>query len=643
MDLNQKALNYIQVLSAEMIRKANSGHTGVALGASTILYALFKDHYRFDVSGENINRDRFVLSAGHASALYYSILYTFGFDYKIEDLENFRQIGSITPGHPERNEALGIDCSTGPLGQGVANAVGMAIASKRMAEIYNVQKMKVFDNKIYCFVGDGCLMEGVAQEAISLAGTLGLNNLILLYDCNKVTIDGTLEISNHEDTASKFVAQGFNVVEVSNGNDYLQVTKAIEKAKKSTKPCVIIFNTKIGFNSDVEGKNVIHGRPLSDEEFQNLKNKLGVTTTMFIPKAVLRFCKETTIKNQKYFEEWEKKLLLYQSTHPELYKSLANYKLQLKFQAEKIYKNFSGDISGRDANFKILNEVALKNTSLIGGSADLTASTKTLIENAGAISKNSFRGRNINFGIREHAMGAVCNGISLYDNSRTFCSTFLSFSNYMMPAIRMSAMMNLPVWFMFTHDSIFVGEDGPTHQSIEQLGQLRLVPSLHVFRPCDAVELCDLYEIALNMQSPCAFVLSRQKLPVLSSGKKTKYGMYVISECSNADLTLLASGSEVSMCFKAKDLLEKDGIKCQIVSAPCIELFEKQSKQYRSSILNGKVVAVEASNDNIWYRYTKNVFSINDFGHSGKPDDVAKHMKYTYKHLYKFCLNALKN
>ncbi len=644
MNLNQKALNYIQTVSAEMIKKANSGHTGVALGATTILYALFKDHYRFDIFGENINRDRLVLSAGHASALYYTLLYGFGFDYTIEDLENFRQVGSKTPGHPEVNPKLGIECSTGPLGQGVANAVGLAIASKRYAEIFNMQKFQIFDNKIYCFVGDGCLMEGVALEAISLAGSLNLNNLILLYDCNKITIDGKLDISNREDVVKKFKSQGFNVVVCKNGNDYNSVTKSIDKAKHfSTKPTIVIFHTKIGYNSDLEGQNTVHGKPLDDVQFENLKRKLGITTSMFIPNGVLKYLRQSTQKNNEYFEEWKKKLVLYETTHPELFKMLQTYSNEVKLQKDKLYKLFSEPISERDANHLILNEVSSKINCLVGGTADVSASTLVYIDNNKAINSDDFRSRNIHFGVREHAMGAICNGISLFNNSRSFCSTFLAFSNYMIPSIRMSALMNLPIWYFFTHDSIYIGEDGPTHQSIEQLGCLRMIPNLLVFRPCDCYELCDVYEIALERKNPCCFVLAKQVLPLFSVKGKASYGAYVAMEEKEPMMTLMASGSEVEMAIEAKKALNIIGVTCQVVSVPCLELFEEQSKIYKNSILKGIVVAIEASNDNSWFKYTQNVFNLSSFGTSGKGEEVAKYLGFTVNKLLRFCKSLIKN
>lgn len=649
MDLNSKSLNYIKAISSEIIMKANSGHTGVALGGATILYALFKDHLKFDVSAQNINRDRFVLSAGHASALYYTILYAFGFDVSLEQLENFRQVGSVAAGHPEFDAIKGIDATTGPLGQGVAMSVGLAISMQHYKKLFNVQKGQIFDNKVYCFMGDGCLMEGVAQEALSLAGSLKINNLIMLYDYNKITIDGSLENSNMEDVGKKYAAMGFNVIYVSNGNDYKQVTKAIGKAKKEKqKPSMIIFRTKIGFGSAKENTKEIHGVPLTKEEFEDLKKKLGITTSMFIPNAVLKFCRQSTIKNNEKFEEWKKNLFIYQNTHPELYKQLANYELEPKIQVEKTLKMFQDvdNISGRDANKKIFNEIANKIPSMIGGSADLASSTKVYIEKGKDITTTDFSARNIFFGVREHAMGAVCNGISLFNLTRSFNSTFLAFSQYMMPAIRLSAMMKLPVWYYFTHDSIFIGEDGPTHQPIEQLGQLRLIPDLNVFRPADPVELIACYNVALKTQKPAAFVLSRQNLPVINKeyNAEIERGAYLHTHNANAKITFVASGSEVSMCLEASKLLEKENIFANIISVPSTSVFNGQKTSYKSSLLknNTCLIAVEASNDNYWYRITKNIFGLETFGLSGKGQDVAKKLGFTAKELAKYAKEVVK-
>lgn len=649
MNLTEKSINYLKAISCEIITKAQSGHTGVALGAATILFALFKDHLRFDTKAQNINRDRFVLSAGHASALLYTTLYAFGYDIDLNDLENFRQVGSATPGHPEYDMIRGIEATTGPLGQGVANSVGLAMAMKHYQKLFNVQKFHIMDSKVYCFMGDGCLMEGVAQEAISLAGSLKLNNLILLYDYNKMTIDGRLEKSNMEDVGKKYSAMGYKIIYVSNGNDYNQVTKAIEKAKKSAdKPVMVIFRTKIGFGSKREDQASIHGTALTEEEFAELKEKLGITTSMFIPNSVLKYCAQSKTRNDEYFEEWKTNLFLYQTTHPELYKHFENYAQQPKVNFDKVIKQvlLQEKVSGRDANKVLFNEVANKIPSLIGGSADLFASTKVYVDGGKDFESLDYAGRNIYFGVREHAMAGVSNGLALFDNSRVFNSTFLVFCQYMMPAIRLSAMMDLPVWYFFTHDSIYLGEDGPTHQPVEQLGQLRLIPNLHVFRPADVFEIAEAYNFALQTKGPVAFVLSRQNLPVISKqkNKNISKGAYLFSELAGAKIAVLATGSEVYLAVDAQKLLEKEGIKIDVISVPNLSLFERQNALYKTTMLKPykTLFAVEASNDNSWYKLTQNVFAINTYGKSGKPNEVAKAMNFTAKDFAKFVKETLK-
>lgn len=643
MNQNKKAVNYLQVLSAKMICQANSGHTGVALGASSIFYALFKEHFRFDVTGECLNRDRFVVSAGHASALYYATMHMFGFDLSMDDLKNFRQINSKTPGHPEIQASLGVDCSTGPLGQGVANAVGLAISSKRYAQNFNVQNFDMIDNKIFCFCGDGCLMEGVAQEAVSLAGNLGLDNLILIYDCNKVTIDGKIDITNTELIDKKFSAQNWEVITVKNGNDYKCVSKGIKKAKKKNgKPKLVICHTKIGYNSVYEDSNKIHGKPLSDQEYLQLKNKLEVSEDFFVPSEIYEFCQQATIQNKKYFDEWNQKFCLYGTTHPELYKKWIQFSsdtILLKENPAKLFPD--AKYAGRKANSILFKEISTKISSIMGGCADLANSTN-VVADGGAITKDDFRQKNINFGIREHAMAAVCNGISLFNNNISFCSTFLTFSNYLYPALRMSCLMKLKVWYFFTHDNITVGEDGPTHQPIEQLGQLRLYPNLKVFRPCDCIELIDCYKIALSYDGPCAFVISKSEQTKYSkTGKATVGAQLLYTQHQKPDITLLASGSDVELCFQAKKLLEKK-YSIDIVSIPCFSIFDELKQSTKNSFLKGTVIAVESSNDTCWYKITSNVFNITDFGKSGKGQDVAKNMGWTPQNLAKYIKEVCK-
>ena len=581
MNIVQKSINYLKAISAETISNAKSGHTGVALGASSILFAFFKDHYNFDASDSDfLNRDRFVLSAGHASAFYYTLLSMFGFDVSLQDLKNFRVYGSKTPGHPEYRMTDGVEVSTGPLGQGVANAVGMAIAESIMEERFNTVGFNIINHHTYCFVGDGDLMEGVAQEACSLAGALKLNKLILLYDSNNVTIDGPLNLTNKENVGKKFRAMGWNVVKVANGNSYNSCTRAIARAKKSGKPTIVIFKTTIGIGTDKEGTSAVHGAHLTPAELQAFKEKLKVKESFYIPSDVREFCMATTRRGKLNHEKWNQMLAMYSSTHPELYKSLMAFFDKRKINFERIVKNvakYDGQ-STRKINHYALNELAYQCPQLIGGTADVAPSTQAYIDNAGNYSYGYKRGKNIHFGVREHAMAGVANGISLYEDFITFDSTFLSFSNYMLPAIRMRAMMRLPILSFFTHDSLKVGQDGPSHQPIEQIGQLRSIIGNVVYRPCDYKELVAGYEICIKNSTPVSFILSRQDLPHI---EKTFYdgalmGGYILEENSQKpDIVLVASGSEVNLALLAqKELLKKHSV--NVVSMPSLEIFEKQ-------------------------------------------------------------------
>ena len=643
MNINQKCINYLRCLSAEMITNANSGHPGVALGATTILYALFKDHYLYDVKDHNfIARDRLVLSAGHASA--------FNFGLQEGDLKQFRQLDSITPGHPEYDVTNFVETSTGPLGQGIANAVGMAIGQTMLSSRFNINKYPVFDNYTYCFAGDGCLMEGVGQEAISLAGTLKLNKLILLYDCNNVTIDGNADMANNEKVAKKFKSMNWNVIKVSNGNSYFWVTRAIARAKKSkNKPTVIIFKTKIGYGTQNEGKNLIHGKPLGPDELAMYKKKFNVENPYDLPSDVKDVAYRTLKKNADAIEKWNNMFAIYKTSNPELYKQLASFMENKSVDVQKLVKDeiLTQNLSGRDANEIILNELSNKMPRLVGGTADLAPSTKAYIGQGGDYSAQNRRGKNIHFGVREHSMGAICNGITLYLKNPAFCSTFMTFSNYMLPPIRMSAMMKIPTWFMFSHDSYKVGEDGPTHQSVEQLGQLRLIPSLNVFRPSDAKELLACYKIALSNLHPSAFVLSKQTL----LNKNTNFedilkGGYIVSG-DRGDVEILATGSEVELALKVKDVLEDQDIKVVVASFPCLNVFDAQSKGYQKDVLSRAkmLVSLEASNDDVWYKYIGQNgvrIAIENYGKSAKSKDLDEYFGFNVNNVSKIIKNSLK-
>ena len=610
MKILDKTLNYVKSITAQIISNAGSGHTGASLGVSAIMLALFKDHYNFDVSDTDfLNRDRFVLSAGHACPLYYTLLSLFGFDVSLQDLKKLRTLDSRTPGHPELNVTDGVEVSTGPLGQGVANAVGMAIAQTIMAERFNSIGFPIIDNYTYCLAGDGDLMEGVAQEACSLAGTLGLNKLILLYDSNDVTMDGSINIANRENVAKKFKAMGWNVIRCNKGNNFYACSRAIARAKKSSLPTIIIFKTTIGIGTDKEGTSSIHGVALNGEELKVFNQKLGVFENFYIPNDVRDFCMESSRRGKLNHEKWNQNLAVYATSNPELYRQFVNFFDRKKIDLDKLSRNVYKweDLSGRELNKKILNEISEKLIQIVGGTADLMHSSCAYIENGGNYNAGNRRGRNIHFGVREHAMGAIVNGISLYEDFLPFCSTFLAFSNYMIPSIRMSAMMKLNIMYFFTHDSIYVGQDGPSHQPIEQLSQLRSIIGLKVFRPCDASELLAGYKFALSNKGPIAFVLSRQNMPIVD-GKFNEacQGGYILKQASkDADVVIYASGSEVSLALNVARELSKN-YSVSVVSFPCVELFEEQSTAYKNKVLQKSArlrVAIEASNDKVWYKY----------------------------------------
>lgn len=610
MKILDKTLNYVKSITAQIISNAGSGHTGASLGVSAIMLALFKDHYNFDVSDTDfLNRDRFVLSAGHACPLYYTLLSLFGFDVSLQDLKKLRTLDSRTPGHPELNVTDGVEVSTGPLGQGVANAVGMAIAQTIMAERFNSIGFPIIDNYTYCLAGDGDLMEGVAQEACSLAGTLGLNKLILLYDSNDVTMDGSINIANRENVAKKFKAMGWNVIRCNKGNNFYACSRAIARAKKSSLPTIIIFKTTIGIGTDKEGTSSIHGVALNGEELKVFNQKLGVFENFYIPNDVRDFCMESSRRGKLNHEKWNQNLAVYATSNPDLYRQFVNFFDRKKIDLDKLSRNvykWEG-LSGRELNKKILNEISEKLIQIVGGTADLMHSSCAYIENGGNYNAGNRRGRNIHFGVREHAMGAIVNGISLYEDFLPFCSTFLAFSNYMLPSIRMSAMMKLNIMYFFTHDSIYVGQDGPSHQPIEQLSQLRSIIGLKVFRPCDASELLAGYKFALSNKGPIAFVLSRQNMPI-ADGKfnEASQGGYILKQASkDADVVIYASGSEVSLALNVARELSKN-YSVSVVSFPCVELFEEQSTAYKNKVLQKSArlrVAIEASNDKVWYKY----------------------------------------
>ena len=654
-EINQgKIIDQLRCLGIDMISEANSGHPGIVLGAAPILYTLYAHHLRFDPLNPNyFNRDRFVMSAGHGSALLYATLYLAGFPITLDDLKNFRQIDSITPGHPEYEVTPGVDASTGPLGQGIAMAVGMAMAEANLRARYNNGKKEVIDYYTYVLAGDGDLMEGVSYEACSLAGTLKLNKLIVLYDSNDVCLDGKTSMTFNDNVSMRFISLGWNVITVNDGESYEAISKAIDEAKNSTdKPTLIEVKTVIGKHSSLEGTNLVHGTPLSREEVTAIKEKLGVRD---IPFTV----SQNICDDFRYFVE--KRCSSLSEKFDKTVASLSEEEQEeLKFfmgndKAIPI-KNFiytpTEDLleSPRDTSSRLLNSVVKDSPFILGGSADLFAANRTYIKDAGDFSANNYLGKNIFFGVREHAMGAILNGLAL-SGFRVYGSTFLSFSDYMKPAIRMAAMMKLPVIYIFTHDSISVGEDGPTHQPVEQLLGLRSTPNLEVFRPADANEVIGSYKaISETVSGPSVITLSRNKLPILETTNVVgvSHGGYVVFDTERKPSGIvIATGEEVHQAIEvAKRLLVK-GIAIRVVSMPNLNRFLKQDEEYIESVLPVEVrkIVVEAGSSFSWNRLIFNdkyLITLDTFGASGKKDDVYKKFGFDVDSLGEKIENLLK-
>ncbi len=630
--------NFTRVTSCLEIEKANSGHPGVALGASAIFVALYKNMFFNPKDPKYINRDRVVFSAGHASALIYATLHLFGFNVTKKDLQSFRQLKSKTCGHPEIDLG-GIDASTGPLGQGIGMSVGLAVAERYLGEKYKTKEEKsLIDHYTYCFCGDGCLMEGVAQESISLAGNLGLNKLILLYDKNDITIEGSTNISNKENVAQKFLACNWNVLDVKDGNNVREIEKAIAKAKHSSKPTIIICHTKIGFGSEFEGQSCVHGKPLNKTQIEKLRKNLNYFEEDFVvPQEAKEYVDELLKEKLERYEKEQQIWSQYKKDDKESYKSLVTS--EFKFEYSPILKSDT-KIDMRKAGKELLNLCNFK-SSFIGGSADLSPSTMFCYENAKFFDNKNPSSKALAFGIREHAMGAICNGIALHNKGiRPFCSTFLSFENYMTPAIRLSALMRVPVLYYFSHDSIAVGEDGPTHQPVEQLPTLRAMPNLVVFRPCGKNELAGALKYYFEASCPVVVVIPRQTLDFVGdSYDKTSLGGYVLKDKENYDFTLCGAGSDCVSLFKVAEMLKKKRKKCRVVSMVSCEVFDKQSDEYKNSVLDRTkpIVCVESSSDNIWYKYAtdpKYVINLTEFGLSGKADDVLDYFGFSAEKLF---------
>ena len=646
MSVQQKSVDTIRIISSEAIQKANSGHPGICIGAAPIGFELFSDFLRFSYKNPKWdNRDRFVLSAGHGSMLLYSLLHLFGYDLTMDDIKNFRQLGSRTPGHPEYGKTAGVETSTGPLGQGLGNAVGMAVAEAFLAAKFNKPEFPVVDHFTYCLCGDGCLEEGIGYESCSFAGAQKLGKLILLYDSNNMTIEGNIDCTFSEDIPTRFAAQGWQVLRVDDANNLLLLRAAIKKAQSDlTRPTVIICKTVIGYGSPLADSPDVHGAPMGEENLAKTKEFFGWEEEPFtVPADVKEYCKKIADEKLKYEEEWNELFAKYEQAYPEL---AAEYKrfmggIEPDFKKIEGLFDYSAPEATRASGGKALAKISQLMPNIMSGSADLAPSTKTELKGAGYFSPENRLGRNIHYGIREHAMAAICNGIQLHGGLQALCSTFFSFADYMKAGIRMSALMNIPVIYVMTHDSIGVGEDGPTHQPMEQLISLRSIPNIKVFRPCDGRETAAAYVSALTQSNPTAIVLTRQNLPQYpGTGLKALLGGYVLSDCEGTpDVILIGTGSEIELCMGAKDILASKGRKVRVVSMPCMEEFERQTQEYKDSVLPPAVkarVCVEAASHFAWYKYSGDcgeVIAMHSFGTSGPAKQLFEYFGFTKENV----------
>ncbi len=643
----------IRMLSVDAIQKANSGHPGFPMGSAAIGYSIWDKMNVSPLNPTFANRDRFILSAGHASMLEYSLLHLFGYNMPMEEIKNFRQLGSKTPGHPEFGETEGVDCSTGPLGQGIANAVGFAIAEQFLSNKFNREGFPVVDHYTYALCGDGCMQEGIEYEAASLAGTLKLGKLILLYDKNNITIEGDINSTFSEDVAARHEAQGFQVIKVEDGQSVEAIEKAIEEAKAdTTRPALIICRTQIGFGSKMEGKAGCHGAPLGAENIAEYRKALNWEYPAFeLPSEIAEFQAEKQAKGKAIVDSYNEMYAKYKETHKEL---CAEYEAFLSgavadFDSIEGLWNFEKSDATRNSGNVVMNKLIEAVPNLFGGSADLEPANKTKLNKFGFYSVEDKAQQNIHFGIREHSMAAICNGISLHGGLRPFCATFLVFTDYMRNAMRMSALMEQPVVYVMTHDSIGVGEDGPTHEPIEHLASLRAMPNMRVFRPADGKETVAAWISAIDTKLPTTIVLSRQPLNEnANSGKNALKGGYILEDCvGTPDVILMASGSEVDLVVGAKKVLEAEGKKVRVVSMPCMEIFENQDEAYKQSVLPKEVrarVAVEAGVAMPWYKYVgfDGAFvTMETFGASAPAAKLFEHFGFTIDNVVKAAKSVL--
>lgn len=656
-NIENKAINAIRVLSADAIQKANSGHPGLPLGCAAIAYELWAKHMNHNPANENwINRDRFVLSGGHGSALLYSLFHLFGYgNLSIDDLKSFRQLDSLTPGHPEYRHTRGVEATTGPLGAGMAMAVGMAMAEEHLAATFNVDEFKVVDHYTYVLGGDGCLMEGISSEAFSLAGTLGLSKLIVIYDSNKISIEGSTDIAFTEDVLGRMASFGFHTIEVADGNDIEAFGKALEEAKAQTsKPSFIKVNTIIGYGSPAkQGKASAHGEPLGVDNVKEMKINLAWESMedFFVPADVYAHYEEIKKDLAKKEEEWNKLFAEFSKKYPDkkaLWDKFYGEVDTTSLDSEEFWSWDDKADATRNISGKILNKLKYIVPNLIGGSADLSPSNKSVMTDYAYFKAGDFSGRNIHFGVRELSMAAETNGMILHGGLKAYCATFFVFSDYTKPMARLASLMRIPTIFIFTHDSIGVGEDGPTHEPIEQMAMFRSMPNFNTFRPADGRETVAAWYTAIkSKETPTALVLTRQNLPQLEgSGREALKGAYIIkdSKKEKPDMILMASGSEVNLCIDAaKELLNK-GIDARVISMPCLDVFEEQSEEYKESILPKTVrkrLAVEALSGFGLDRYVGldgKIISMKGFGASAPQDKLFEKFGFTVENIVKTAL-----
>lgn len=661
MNIEQKSVNAIRVLAADTVQKANSGHPGMPLGSAAMAYELWANHLTHNPKNPKwVNRDRFILSAGHASSLLYSLLHLFGYGLTIEDMKNFRQDNSLTPGHPEYGHTVGVEATTGPLGAGMGMAVGMAMAQAHMAATFNTEDYNIIDHYTFVLGGDGCMEEGISSEAFSLAGTLGLSKLIVLYDSNNITIEGNTDLAFTEDVNKRMEAFGFQTLTVEDGNNLEEISKAIELAKsEKTKPSFITVKTKIAFGCPAkEGSESSHGSPLGEENVKALRDNLGweEQEAFVIPQDVYDNFAQKAKKGQDAEDNWNKLFKAYCEKYPEKKELWDKYFAVIDdeklLNCDEFWSYEDKPQATRSLSGNMINRLAKIMPNFWGGSADLGPSNKTVIKDGGSFSKNNYLGRNIHYGVREFAMAAIANGITLYGGTKTFVGTFFVFSDYLKPMARLAALMKIPVTYVLTHDSIGVGEDGPTHEPIEQLAMLRAMPNINVFRPADATETAAAWYSAITSKNtPTVLALSRQNLPQIEgSSKETLKGGYIIAESIKAkpDAIIIASGSEVSLAVEAKKELMEKGFDIRVVSMPCMDIFEQQSDEYKEKILPQTVekrLVVEAGSSICWGKYLgfkgKSV-TIDTFGASAPANVLFKKYGFTVENVVNKALSMLK-